>query len=522
MPKKHQAASLVDLSLRSVGEFVAVFGKNLIQSICTVSKSNPQLGYLKLRSLLQLLKYHLSSNVPWHLHDRLAIEILRAVINLANEMKKNNDYTRGTAFLSEIHVAVSLTEVALQANLRTIEFTAWPKYMRQIFYNNLYYMTALQVLDLGSGSTGWRTADTERIIVNGVSNIPNLMSFTLCFDCTDNIITAVSHNCKKLQRLDVTASRSVTDRSVPALLKCSRLWEVKLCRTSVTITGFAELLLKHSSLENIGRCDEFGFVLEHIYEKESNFDKPLNLKAFESRNIVMEHLYLLIDMCPYITSLSIFRDERIDDLTILGALENLMELKLLSCDFYAHGINALLELKGSKIISLHLEHVDGLDLRALVYISQYCPRIKKLVFYNCEFLDRVATYSKKLLVPPFKSLESIKCVAECASLHLEYLLSHCTNIKFIQLGSSTGVGDSTMKRVFTHNQMAKLEELKILYSEDLSMKTVQLLMQNCENLRRLSELESWQNITEGELEILRNELKTNNIDLDISPTLSFA
>lgn len=523
MPPKHQVPTLVDLALSSVGEFVATFGRSMVQPICMISKTNPEYGPVELQSTLQLIKRILSSSVPRHLYDKLSVTILNTVVKLLKETRGTyNDYALTTAFLSEITVILHLTEVAVDANLRAIEFPIWPKIMRHILYNKLHEMVGLQRLDLGSGSAGWRTSDIEKIIINGVSVMPNLISFILCFDCTDNIITALSQNCKRLQKLDVTASRSVTDRSVASLLTCQYLREVKLFRTSVSVSGYADLFLQHPNIEDIGRCDEFGYVLEHIHQKENMTNNSFNIRTFESRNFSIEHINLLVDMCPYITSLCLLRDDRIADLTLLATLSYLRELKLLSCNYYSHGINNLLEIKSPTIISLHLEHVDEIDLNALINISQYCPDIKSLVFYNCEFSERAPIYSRRFAVPPFKFLERIKCVAECANMHLDFLLSHCTNIKFIQLGSSTGIGDETMKRILSKNPMTKLEELKILYSHDLSMETVQLLMQNCEHLHRLAELESWQGITPDELNLFREELKKTNTNLDTSPSLSFA
>lgn len=523
MPRRHQVPALVDLALFSVGEFVTTFGKNIVQPICSISKKSPQLGLAKLQSMLELMKYLLSSNVPWNLYDRMSVATLTAIRNLIKETKgAYNDYALITTFVSEINVILSLTEVAVDANLKAIEFSVWPKIMRHVLYNKLHYMSGLEILDLGSASAGWRTSDIEKIIINGISNMPNLICFILCFDCTDNIITAVAQNCKRLGKLDVTASRSVTDRSIPALLKCENLREIKLYKTSITVTGYAELFLEHLYVENIGRCDELGSVLEYIHERNQNFQKSFHIKAFECRNFTMEHLFLSVDMCPCITSLCILRDDRIDDLTILASLIHLRELKLLSCEFYTHGVKTLLELKGPAIISLHLEHVGEIDINALMDISQSSPKIQNLTFYNCEFSEHLPTYTRNLKIAPFRLLERIKCVVECASTHLEFLLSHCINVKFIQLGSSTGIGDITMKRILLQNPMNKLEEMKILYSHDLSMDTVQLLMQNCDNLRRLSELESWQGITSVELDLFRKELKINNINLDTSPTLSFA
>lgn len=523
MPQKNQIPTLVNLALYSIGEFVINFGRHLTKHICTISKINPKYGHTKLRSTLEFMKYLLSSNIPQHLYDEMSQTVLNAIVKLVHETRGTyNDYALTTTFLSEMTVALHLTEVAIGTNLKRIKFSSWPKIIRHVLYNKLHNMIGLEVLDLGSGSAGWRTSDIEKIIINGVSVMPNLQCFILCFDCTDNIIAALAQNCKKLQTLDVTASRSVTDRSVDPLLSCKNLKRIKLCRTSMTLSGYANLFLEHLNIEDIGRCDEFGYVLELIQQNEIDAKITFHIRTFESRNFEKEHLYLLVDMCPYITSLCLLRDERIVDLTILATLDYLKELKLLSCDFYAHGIKTLLEIKGRTIVNLHLEHIDEIDLNALIDISQYCPDIKNLVFYNCEFLERAPIYSRKLAVPPFQCLERLKCVADCANMHLEFLLSHCTNIKFIQLGSSTGIGDETMRTIFLKNPMNKLEELKILYSHDLSMKTVQLLMQNCDNLRRLSELESWEGISSTELNIFREELKSTNINLDTSPSLSFA
>ncbi|KAG8034248.1 hypothetical protein G9C98_001332 [Cotesia typhae] len=517
MPQKNKVPVLQELALVSIGKYIALIGSKMIGPVCEISQKNPARAVKLLRSLIQTLKHNLSSNVPWHLYTPMSTKILQSILVLLNETKDTyNDYQPMNLFLSEMNVIVLLIEVVMHPNLRAIEFSRWPKIMRHMLYSNLHNLRGLEVLDLGSGSAGWRTSDIEKLIINGVSAMSNLTALTLCFDCTDNIITALGNNCQKLRCLDVTSSRSVTDRSIPALLKCHQLRDVKLFRTSITVTGYADLLLGLRWLENIGRCDDIGDILEIIYERESN-NKCLYLKSFESRSIITGYLYLLITVCPFITSLSIMCNDEMDNLSILSVLECLTELKLMSCNFYADGVGVLLEMTQSKIESLHLEHVDEIDRTALVCISQYCPRLKSLTFYNCDFIDPVINAGIRydnLKVRPFKCLERIKCVADCAKSHLEFLLSHCTDIKFIQLGSSTGIDDTTMKKVFALNRMSKLEELKILYSSDLSMRTVRLLMKNCDNLRRLSELESWHGITEEELVNFRNELKIQNVNCD--------
>ncbi|KAK3922389.1 F-box/LRR-repeat protein 7 [Frankliniella fusca] len=521
MPRKKSPGSLQDLALKSIRHVVLSVGQQMIRSIADSPEGRLESETVVLQNCLERLNEALFANVPWYLFDRLSQIVLDTVHELIIETRAYFDNCLPiSVFVARMNIVVKMTLVAIHPQLKSIDFSAWPKVMRNILYQNLFKMTGLEVLNLGSGSGGWETSDIEKSILSGVVQMKNLVSLCLCFDCTDHILSVVGQNCTLLQKLDVTSSRSVTDRSVPSLLNCSKLKQLLLYRTSVSTEGYAMLLSNLPFLEDLGRCDEFGYVLERI-KMTGKFQGPFNLRYFQSRDVTTSHLHLLVAMCSQVTHVSIFHDERISDLTVLSSLEQLTELKLLSCDFFSDNIKSLLEAKGSNLTWLHLEHVEEIDLNALIYISQYCPLLKKLVLYNCEFLDHTSISLRTLHIPPFRHLERITCIADCAQAHLEFLLSNCFNIRFIQLGSSTGIGDAIMAKVLDVNPMKKLEELRILYSDDLSMRTVSLLMTHCENLRVLSELESWEGITKHELAAFRSEILKKNIDLDIRPTLSY-
>ncbi|XP_034230862.1 SCF E3 ubiquitin ligase complex F-box protein grrA-like isoform X1 [Thrips palmi] len=521
MPGKKAPGSLQDLAMKSIRRVVLTMGQHVIHSVADTPHETSEAGTILLQSSLERLNEALFGNVPWYLFDKLSQVVLETVNELIVETRAYFDHCLPISiFVARMNVVVRMTLVAIHPQLKSIDFSAWPKVMRNILYQNLYKMTGLEVLNLGSGSGGWETSDIEKSILSGVVQMKHLVSLCLCFDCTDHILSVVGQNCTMLQKLDVTSSRSVTDRSVPSLLNCMKLKQLLLYRTSVTVEGYAILLSSLPQLEDLGRCDEFGHILERI-RGSSKFQGPFKLRYLQSRDVTTSHLYLLIEMCPYVTHVSIFHDERISDLNVLSHLQQLTELKLLSCDFFSDNIKSLLEVKGSNLTWLHLEHVEEIDLNALIYISQFCPVLKKLVLYNCEFMDHSSLSLRTLQIPPFRHLEKVTCIADCAQAHLEFLLSNCFNIRFIQLGSSTGIGDAIMAKVLAVNPMKKLEELRILYSDDLSMHTVALLMTHCENLRVLSELESWAGISKRELAAFRTEILEKNIDLDIRPTLSY-
>ncbi|KAF2878854.1 hypothetical protein ILUMI_27318, partial [Ignelater luminosus] len=482
--------------------------------------SEPQKGVACLKKSLIQLEQLLVSNIPRYLYDAMAVRVLQAVKDLIDKTKKAFDQLAPiSAFLTEMNVVVSLTEIVLNKNLKHIDFSVWPKIMRYVLYKNLGKLSGLEVLNLGSCTGGWRTSENDKCIMDGITRMSNLRSLCLCFDCTDSVIQILGDNCLHLQSLDVTSSRSVTDRSIPSLLKCKQLRELQLHRTSVTVVGFAQLLVGLPKLHDLGRCDEFGSVVKYVHQTYPNAG-PFGLKKLQTRDLSTESLRYLVALCPNVEHVCLFHDELISDFMILTTLDNLRELKLSGCAFYADFIKQLLEVRGSSLTSLHLEHVEEIDLNAVMHISQFCPLLKNLVLYNCDFVDQRTPYPR-LRVKPYQHLERVFWVVDCAVNHLEFLLSHSVNIRFIHLGSSTGITHASMVKILAVNPMKNLEELRILYSYDMSIRTVELLLASCSKLKVLSELEGWQGISMDELKSFRQYIRSNNFDLDISPTLSY-
>ncbi|XP_076685477.1 ribonuclease P protein subunit p40 isoform X4 [Andrena cerasifolii] len=101
MPRKHQVPMLVDLALCSVGEYVTMFGRYMTKLICTISKTNPDYGHTKLRTMLEFMRHLLSSSIPRHLYDKLSQAVLTAIVNLVKETRvvtidlKSESFTPG-------------------------------------------------------------------------------------------------------------------------------------------------------------------------------------------------------------------------------------------------------------------------------------------------------------------------------------------------------------------------------------------------------------------------------------------
>lgn len=519
MLKHREVPALQTLCLGGVGSLVVALAPQILSKI--EEFSDPQDGVVSLYKSLDIVQQLLFSHVPYCLYDSMATHVLHAVKDLIEKTKKTYDpFGSMSAFVTEMNVVVSLTGVVLNQNLKQIDFSAWPKIMRYVLYKNLGKLTGLEILYLGSCTGGWRTSENDRGIVEGIAGMKNLRSLCLCFDCSDCIIQVLGDNCPHLESIDITSSRSVTDRSIASLLKCTKLREVQLHRTSISVIGLAQLIAGLPKLQDVGRCYEFGLVLDYLSKSYPSYG-PFGLKKLITRDLNTESLRLLVELCPNIESVSLFLDEQIPKLSALAALDNLKELKLLSCCFYADCLKQLLKIRGCNLTSLHLEHVEEIDMNALIYVSQYCPRLKNLVLYNCDFIDQTPTYSRSLRVKPFQCLERLFWVVDCAIVHLELILLNSFNIKFIHLGSSTGITHATITKILAVNPLKSLEELRILYSSDMNINSVKMLVNSCSNLRVLSELESWQGISLDELQKFKEYIQANNFDLDIRPTLSY-
>ncbi|CAH0557494.1 unnamed protein product [Brassicogethes aeneus] len=521
MPRYRAVPSLQSLSLKGIGSLVESLQPILVYN--TLLTSDSQSIVSNLQQQLDCLTNLLTSHVPFYLYDSMAVEVLNSVTKLVEITKKKyRPFAQISEFLMEMNIVLSLTEVVLTSHMKRLDFSLWPKMMRYILFKKLDQTNGLEYLNLGSCTGVWRTSDNDRFMINTMSQMRNLKFLCLCFDCTDMIIQAISENCPYIQSLDVTSSKSVSDRSVTALANCKQLTELFLHQTSVTTQGLADVIMGLPRLQNIGRCDEFGYILTHL-RQIPNYNEELPLKKVHTRDMTNVNMHVLVNTFPHLESFSLFlNDNEIIDLRILISLNNLKELKILSGAFHAHFLGELLEARGCLLETLYLEQMDEMDLNVVILISQCCPRLKQLVIYNCDFRDSLTNpvYLRSFKVEPFFNLEKLTWIVDGALSILEFILMNAFNLKSTYLGSSTAINHASIVKILGKNPLRQLEELKILYSHDMNMRTVQLILASCPKLTALSELEGWQGIQQAELKTFRRHITSSNFDLDLRPTLS--
>lgn len=469
-----------------------------------------------LRGRISFLHEILEYNVPCFLFDRLCTRLFIEIPRIVERIRARRTIRTTTAeIISQVNLAVSLAEVVIGSRITKCNFEEMPKLLHQIFYPRLNLLNGLQQLHLGSLTGGWKSDEMEPTILAGLSKMPNLRSLYLNYDCTDPILLTLVGSCPRLHTLDLTSSKLVNNDSINILVHLKSLRNVQLHRTSVTIEGYVKLLLSLPQLEDIGRYNEIGRCLEFIVEHYPHV-KAIGLRKFSSRYVTTRFLQILAEYCPHMWHVSIFFNGLLCDLTALIGINRLAELHLLSCDFFSDQIRDVLAVKGCNLTYLHLEHVDQIDMNALMYISQFCPDLKVLTIYNCELIESTSLYMQKPIIPPFMNLEKLTVVAQCDWRHLEFLWSTCYRIRSIKCGMMVPTNDHLFERILARNPMEHLEELSIVKSDGLTISIAYKLVEICPKLIALNELDGWSCVREDELELFKTFIKTNNLDVNLN------
>lgn len=517
MSRHKQPVKLERLALNKLGDWVALQAELQIKQFIELCQRDSTTAHEALNKTVDQLRSYLEYNVPWMLHDWLTVEAIRALSDLMEKIKKSFGFRSAMEkFASQMNVVVKVTEIIFTRYLTYVSINEIPPKLRAVFYSKLNKLSGLVYLNLGSLSGGWKTADLEKSTIEALRELRCLKYLVINYDCTDNILQCIVENCKLIEKLDVSSSASITNNSIDIIKKIKNLRSVQLYRTLVTLDGFISLLLNCENLEDIGRCDNIGKVLEYIALYISKC-KKFNIKVYVSRYANINHLQLAVEMCPDIRSMTVFHNTLQSDLMVLIGLKDLRELKLLSCDFYADQIKQVLQVKGCNISHLHLEHVDQIDLNALMYISQMCPLLENLTLYNCTLIQHTSLYTKNLDILPFRNLKRITLVATCTNEHLLFIFTNCINIEFIHIGTAVQFTDDFLLQILNKNPLIYLKELRIMQSDYLTMISVERIIQSCINLHTLVELESWTLLTDTDREHVKNYIKVNNLNIDTAP-----
>lgn len=536
MGKLRQPKSLENLSIEASARWIYDIGLKLI-SECMVKfrkdddedeeeeeedlRNTNRKTLDKLELVIGIVHDYFERCVPFYLYRKLQDDVIKSLAELIGKCKAGIEFKANMAkFHLQVSVAVRLAESLVSIKMQSIDFDELPKMIRSSYYTFLPSMRGIENLRLGSVTGGWKTFEMEDRLSRSLKNMQNLTCLCLNYDCTDKILSTLVRYCQKLLSLDINKSKYVTNSSVEIIEQMKGLKIIQLYRTGVSMEGYINLLLHLPNLLDIGRYDELGKCVEFIDEYHPKYGN-FSLEHFSSTHATTKQIQILCEKFPNLKSISLFHNILFLDLMAIIGINQLKILKLQSCDFFSDRIRDLLQVKGCNLTTLVLEHVDQIDMNALIYISQFCPELETLVICNCNLIQSTSISFRYFQLPPFMSLKNLTLIGNCNPQHVEHILSNAHKITFVHLGSQVPTNDQIFEKIFLKNELRHLEELRILHSDELTIKTGFALVNNCEKLKKLSELESWTQVYPFQLEELKQHVKERNFDVDLTSFRKF-
>ena len=445
---------------------------------------------------LTWLHNYIYSGLPLDLSRKVVTCSLKAVDKFARDLKCT--YEHLIWYNSEFHNAFVLRQLVSsivdpQLSLLHLSPMRWNSAVGQILWDNVHKMPKLEVLEFSV-----QGHISNRDVLQGINFLEHLFSFTMR-RCTDRIVVTLVNNCPRIEYLDVCSSPDVTDASIDHILKLKQLKELLFYHTSITKKGLTRILkgIAHWGCNlGDGRVRQNGLVNFHAGRPSS------------------EHMKLLVQVCPFLTSVRLSHIE--GDMSILSVLNDLIEIEIIHGNFTYNNIKGLLKLKGENLRTLVLIKMKEIDLN---FICESCMGLKTLVLLRGT--TTVCIESLRTIDPtPLQELEYLVLDSTCGIVFIEHLLSFCINIRRIQIGHTQNIDDSMMERVFRFNPMTFLEMLILISSTNaLSMRTVRYLVNSCPNIYLLGDLKEWNHITEEEIREFQSEIRSCNLDISLALNL---
>jgi hypothetical protein len=314
-------------------------------------------------------------------------------------------------------------------------------------------------------------------------------------------VIELGRHCKLLKILNVRSSKFVTDYCLEDLLNLQSLEKLYVGGTAISETCYAILLSSLPRIQNISWRGSAEGVLQNITQE----CLPL-LNEFTAR---VKDASLLTQKCPRIKHLSIHLDT--GNLSDFIQLTDVVALELSHCDYVINNVIILFEHMGKRLTKLDLFGVEHVDFKQIV---RCCSVLRILVFRYCRvMLSRYTFFNRQL--PHFKSVKVIKLRSNPDFKHFHIYLNHYVNLEVFDAQFVAEVEDVTLSDILNTGGFRKLSEIVIRDCGHLTLQTAMLLIEKCDNLSVLGNLNGWPDMRCDDTKALFHYVKTNNLSLTV-------
>ncbi|KAJ6647003.1 hypothetical protein Bhyg_02221 [Pseudolycoriella hygida] len=456
--------------------------------------------------------------IGFAMHTELDNDIAVTMVDL-------NSYLEESGATSDIYqdmLRVILSSDFLEANIR---FTCLQMLLNgsvqclvsEIFPYS-YYEKILQVIAAqGSGLTAlnlkgvWVKHEHMNYMYEIMKNCTHLTKLSIPYIATDELLKYIS-SCKYLKVLDISGDTDITEMGVEYLclgaardrlkiVDIGTLGEENICHTDIAL-----LLTNLPNLENLVTYSFVGQSLLCISEQYNPHFKT-KLKYLHDTRTNSKTMDAIVRMCPELES--IYLDT--PDSGVMHKLESLNLRKLKIYKFCCLELEQLLEKIGP-----NLNHLTVIKGRGTLDLGRLARSSNGLIDLDCYMMDHI-TYACDRKFQNLHGLEMLN--SPFTNTSLKRFVCNTQSLKRLAIDSITFT-DEDMECIFLEHYFNQLEDIWFTSAPNLTVNTVEVLMDRCPELQSIGQLSGWA-LTPDDLALLRGMLKSANSCLVLSPTNVF-
>ena len=286
-----------------------------------------------------------------HLVDKLATSAIsgieEAIVAKNSLMHLCDKPGMISKFNMEMFLILKFLDIILVPNLRTLDLRDMLQPVRNHLYKKLGDLPSLHSLNLADASHGYISNTMEsyqKQFLSGTKDMKRLVTFSLHFDCYDELIVCLSENCLgTLRVLDIESSKQVTDSSIEDIISFKRLIELNIFSCGFSGEGQAKIMTGIENLSSLKRADFLCEALDWVDWIQPH-DAP-KVQKFAIREFcysenyhfhTVDQMKLVAKYCPNIHKMRfMFGKEHFISFQNLNVFHNLTELHLCGGEFYS-------------------------------------------------------------------------------------------------------------------------------------------------------------------------------------------
>ncbi|KAK8734657.1 hypothetical protein OTU49_005918 [Cherax quadricarinatus] len=362
----------------------------------------------------------------------------------------------------------------------------------------------------------WVRDEHKYALIRTLRKLCCIRRLTLRYCCDDEMLATLGKYCENLQKLDVCGSRAITEAGLKNLCdNPSRVAWGYLTETLQIVDlggpGAQELppqlpsylLLNLPHLVSLGSYERTGAAVELALQTKPN--KQFALRYMHDVFTSASRYHAIIKACPKIQA--IYLDSPKDSAVhYLDMFQDLKEVKLHKVRW--SDLEIALNKMGSRLRSLFLltmfGQVDLLDLGRL------CPNLLRLEIHQaslvCSEVEHPTAFSKVRELLIYTSQLSTFCV--------KVLLNQCIALEHLCLGECGQLSDEAIIASLMDHSLQYVREIWFGIAENLTMHTIEALLEHCPRLISLGNLAAWR-VHPDDIDLLRVQFLLTNTDLTL-------